>query len=89
MVLGEPPYEAEWQRHTPTTICHARPGSRVPCPHPTTRSKVTTTGSAGGSANEEQERFRNDVAGPLWVEAEEEIERHTGPFGDVALAAAA
>jgi SAM-dependent methyltransferase len=50
---------------------------------------VTTNASAGGSANEEQERFWNDVAGPLWVAAEEEIERHTGPFGEVALAVAA
>lgn len=45
--------------------------------------------SAGGSANEDQERFWNDVAGPLWVEAEEETERHTGPFGEAALVVAA
>ncbi|MDA8309994.1 MAG: methyltransferase domain-containing protein [Actinomycetota bacterium] len=50
---------------------------------------VTTNASPGGSANEEQERFWNDVAGPLWVAAEEETERHTGPFGAAALAVAA
>ncbi|MHB1552612.1 MAG: class I SAM-dependent methyltransferase [Acidimicrobiales bacterium] len=50
---------------------------------------MTTNALAGGSANEEQERFWNDVAGPLWVAAEEETERHTGPFGAAALAVAA
>ena len=50
---------------------------------------MTTNASAGGSANEEQERFWNDVAGPLWVAAEEETELHTGPFGEAALAVAA
>jgi SAM-dependent methyltransferase len=50
---------------------------------------VTTSVPAGGSPNEEQERFWNDVAGPQWVVAEEELERHTGPFGTVALAVAA
>jgi len=41
------------------------------------------------TANEEQDRFWNDVAGPLWVETDEESERHTKPFGDAALATAA
>ena len=41
------------------------------------------------SANEEQERFWNEVMGPLWVASEEENESHTGPFGDAALAVAA
>lgn len=40
-------------------------------------------------ANTEQERFWNDVAGPLWVAAEEETERHTAPFGRAALERAA
>jgi SAM-dependent methyltransferase len=40
-------------------------------------------------ANEEQERFWNEVAGPLWVAAEEETECHTGPFGEAALSLAA
>lgn len=35
--------------------------------------------------NEEQDRFWNDVAGPLWVSAQDETDRHTGPFGDAAL----
>ncbi len=39
--------------------------------------------------NTEQEQFWNDVAGPLWVAAEEETERHTAPFGDAALERAA
>ncbi len=50
---------------------------------------MTTNGPAACSANEEQERFWNDVAGPLWVAAEEETERHTGPFGAAAQVAAA
>ena len=50
---------------------------------------MKTDVAAGGSANEDQERFWNDMAGPLWVAAEEEIERHTRPFGEVALAIAA
>jgi len=37
----------------------------------------------------EQEAFWNHVAGPMWVAAEEETERHTRPFGEVALAVAA
>jgi len=41
------------------------------------------------TSNEEQERFWNDVAGPLWVAWEAETEHHTGPFGEAALAAAA
>ncbi|MCU4185123.1 class I SAM-dependent methyltransferase [Acidiferrimicrobium sp. IK] len=49
---------------------------------------MTINMPAGASANEEQERFWNDVAGPLWVAAEVDIECHTGPFGDVALAVA-
>lgn len=40
------------------------------------------------TTSDEQERFWNDVAGPLWVTLEEETERHTAPFGDIALAAA-
>lgn len=43
----------------------------------------------GLTPNAAQERFWNDVAGPLWVEAEEETELHTGPFGAAALAAGA
>ncbi len=43
----------------------------------------------GSIANEEQDRFWNEVAGPLWVETEEESELHTKPFGDAALAQAA
>ncbi len=43
----------------------------------------------GAIANEDQDRFWNDVAGPLWVETEEESDRHTSPFGDAALAVAA
>ncbi len=39
--------------------------------------------------NVEQEQFWNDVAGPLWVAAEEETERHTSPFGEAALERAA
>ena len=39
--------------------------------------------------NTEQEQFWNDVAGPLWVAAEEDTERHTGPFGEAALGRAA
>lgn len=39
-------------------------------------------------ANEEQAHFWNDVAGALWVSSEEEMEHHTGPFGDAALTAA-
>jgi len=39
--------------------------------------------------NAAQERFWNEVAGPLWVEAEEETELHTGPFGAAALVIAA
>jgi len=50
---------------------------------------VTTNAPAACSANQEQERFWNDVAGPLWVATEEETERHTGPFGAAALAVAA
>jgi SAM-dependent methyltransferase len=42
-----------------------------------------------GVVNTEQEEFWNDVAGPLWVAAEEETERHTGPFGEAALERAA
>ncbi len=38
--------------------------------------------------NEEQQRFWNDVVGPLWVAWEEENECHTGPFGEAALAVA-
>lgn len=45
--------------------------------------------TVGAGANVDQERFWNEVAGPLWVEAEEETECHTGPFGDEALAVAA
>jgi len=45
--------------------------------------------SMGDVANEDQERFWNEVAGPLWVSAEEETERHTGPFGEAAIARAA
>ncbi len=40
-------------------------------------------------ANVDQERFWNEVAGPLWVAAEEEIECNTGPFGEAALGVAA
>lgn len=36
-------------------------------------------------ANSEQERFWNQVAGPVWVANEIEIEDHTRPFGDAAL----
>ncbi|MDA8315886.1 MAG: class I SAM-dependent methyltransferase [Actinomycetota bacterium] len=49
---------------------------------------MTTNAPAACSANEEQERFWNGVAGPLWVAAEEETERHTGPFGAAALVVA-
>jgi SAM-dependent methyltransferase len=49
---------------------------------------VTTSALTDGSANEEQERFWNGVAGSLWVAEEEETERHTGPFGAAALARA-
>lgn len=38
--------------------------------------------------NEEQQRFWNEVAGPLWVACEEENERHTRPFGEAALTVA-
>jgi SAM-dependent methyltransferase len=40
-------------------------------------------------ANADQERFWNEVAGPLWVATEAELESSTGPFGEAALAAAA
>lgn len=40
-------------------------------------------------ANEDQDRFWNEVGGPLWVAAEAETEEHTRPFGDAALAVAA
>ncbi len=50
---------------------------------------MTPSASSDATANEEQERFWNDVAGPLWVAAEEEIELHAGPFGKAALAVAA
>jgi SAM-dependent methyltransferase len=40
-------------------------------------------------ANTQQEQFWNDVAGPLWVAAEQETERQTAPFGEAALARAA
>lgn len=39
--------------------------------------------------NEDQERFWNEVAGPLWVASEDEREAQTGPFGEAALALAA
>ena len=39
--------------------------------------------------NYPQDRFWNGPAGQLWVSSHEETERHTGPFGDVALLAAA
>jgi SAM-dependent methyltransferase len=45
--------------------------------------------ASAATANEEQDRFWNDVAGPLWVATEEESELHTKPFGDAALAVAA
>lgn len=44
---------------------------------------MTSTGD-----NADQQRFWNDVAGPLWVAGEEENECHTGPFGHAALAVA-
>ncbi len=50
---------------------------------------MTTNAPAACAANSEQERFWNDVAGPLWVAQEEETERHTGPFGVAALSIAA
>lgn len=40
-------------------------------------------------ANTEQVRFWNEIAGPHWVAAEEEIERQAGPFGEAALVVAA
>lgn len=39
--------------------------------------------------NEEQWRFWNEVAGPFWVAAQQELEHHTAPFGEAALRAAA
>ncbi|WP_249010565.1 class I SAM-dependent methyltransferase [Conexibacter sp. DBS9H8] len=39
--------------------------------------------------NTQQEQFWNDVAGPLWVAAEDQTERQTAPFGEAALARAA
>jgi len=32
-----------------------------------------------------QDRFWNEIAGPLWVTAHDEMELHTGPFGEAAL----
>src|ERR1019366_5461973 len=39
--------------------------------------------------NDQQDRFWNGPAGQYWVTSQEETERHTGPFGDVALQSAA
>ncbi len=39
--------------------------------------------------NAEQYRFWNELAGPLWVANQDEMDRLTGPFGDAALANAA
>jgi len=40
-------------------------------------------------ANEDQDRFWNEIGGPLWVAGEAETEQHTHPFGDAALVVAA
>ena len=50
---------------------------------------MTVTATTNTTGNLDQERFWNEVAGPLWVAAEEETERQTRPFGEAALALAA
>lgn len=50
---------------------------------------MTGTVATNTTGNLDQERFWNEVAGPLWVAAEEETECQTRPFGEAALALAA
>jgi SAM-dependent methyltransferase len=48
-----------------------------------------TDDAKAATDNSQQDRFWNGPAGQFWVTSQEETERHTGPFGDAALEAAA
>jgi SAM-dependent methyltransferase len=43
----------------------------------------------GAMGNEEQARYWGEEAGPIWVELQDRFDAITGPFGELALSAAA